>query len=158
MSRGVALALVVAARFGLLLGLAVWFGLTLASLLLAPVLFKKLARPQAHEVAAAFFARIDRILFGAMVLVLVALGARIVLDRAAPPSGVLLPIAGMIGARLIGALVVRPAGGALHARVQDANSPANDAERGAFERLHAASIILITLEACLGLYALFSVS
>jgi hypothetical protein len=156
--RGVALALVVAARFGLLLGLAAWFGLTLASLLLNPVLFKKLARPQAHEVAGALAARIDRVLLAAIALVLLALGARMVLDRAAPPSGVVLPIAGMIGSRLIGALVVGPAGRALHARVQDANAPANDAERGAFERLHAASIILLTLEACLGLYALFSVS
>jgi hypothetical protein len=154
----VALALVVAARFGLLLGMALWLGLVVGALLIVPVLFKRLARPQAHDVIGAVLHRVDRLLLGAMALVLLALGSRMVLDRAAPPGSLALPVACMVASRLIGALVMGPAGRALHARLQDANAPASDAERGAFDRLHAASLILLTLEACLGLYALFAVS
>ena len=158
MPRPVALALVIAARFGLLLGLAMWLGLVLATLLLAPVLYRKLARPQAHDVASAFFLRLDRLLLAAMALVILALGSRMVLDRAAPPGNLWFPVACMVGSRLIAALVMGPAGRAFHARLQDANAPASDAERGAFDRLYAASMILLTLEACLALYALFAIS
>ena len=51
-----ALALVVASRFGLLLGLTLWTGLALATLVLAPVVYAKLERAQADDVAQALFA------------------------------------------------------------------------------------------------------
>jgi hypothetical protein len=149
---------VVAARFGLLLGLAVWTGVAVATLALAPVVYAKLERAQADEVAIAIFARVDRLLLGALALLVITLGARVVLDRAAPPGSLLLPIAGMAGSRLVAAFAVGPAHRALRGRLQDANAPASEAERSAFSRLHGAWLVLLTLEACLGLYALFAAS
>jgi hypothetical protein len=154
----VALALVVGARFGLLLGLALWTGVAVATLALAPVLYAKLERAQADEVAGALFVRVDRLLLGALGLLVVTLGARVVLDGAAPPGTLLLPIAGMGGSRLVGAFAMAPALRALRGRVRDANAPASEAERSAFHRLHGAWLLLLTLEACLGLYALFAAS
>lgn len=158
MPRQVALALVVAARFGLLLALAAWLGVALATLAFTPVLYARLEKTQAHEVAGALFQRADRLMFGAMGLLVLALGSRVVLDRAAPPGSLLLPVAGMVASRLVAGLVVRPAAGALRTRLRDANAPATDAERGAFGRLHGATLMLVALEACLALYALFAVS
>jgi hypothetical protein len=152
------LALVVGARFGLLLGLAVWTGVAVATLALAPVVYAKLETAQAHDLAGAVFERVDRLLLAAMGLLVVALGARVVLDRAAPPGSLLLPLAGMAGSRLVAAFAVGPALRALRGRLRDANAPATEAERGAYSRLHSAWILLLTLEVCLGLYALFAVS
>lgn len=158
MNRPVALALVVAARFCLLLGLTLWTGLAVATLILAPVLYTKLERAQADDVAGALFTRVDRLLLGALLLLAIALSARVVLDHAAPPGSLLLPLAVMAGSRLVGAFVVGPALRALRARLRDANAPASDAERQAFGRLHGAWLVLLTLEVCLGLYALFAAS
>ena len=158
MNRPAALALVVASRFGLLLGLTVWTGLALATLVLAPVIYAKLERAQADDVAQALFARVDLWLLGALGLLVVALGGRVVVDRAAPPGSLLLPLAVMAGSRLVAAFVVSPALRALRARMSDANAPASDAERNAYGRLHGAWLILLTLEVCLGLYALFAAS
>ena len=57
-----------------------------------------------------------------------------------------------------GALVVGPAHRALRARMRDANAPASDAERDVFGRLQNAWLLLLTLEVCVGLYALYAVS
>jgi hypothetical protein len=149
---------VVAARFGLLLGLAVWTGVAIATLALAPVVYAKLERPQADEVAGALFARVDRLLLGALGLLIVTMGARVVLDRAAPPGSLLLPLAGMAGSRLIAAFAVGPAHRALRGRLRDSNAPSSELERSAFIRLHGAWLVLLTLEVCLGLYALFAAS
>jgi hypothetical protein len=154
----VALALVVAARFGLLLGLAIWMGVAAATLALTPIVYAKLERAQADEVAAAIFARVDRILLGALGLLVLTTGARVVLDRAAPPETLLLPLAGMAGSRLVAAFAVGHAMRALRGRLGDANAPASEAERSAHERLRGAWLVLLTLEACLGLYALFAAS
>ena len=148
----------VAARFGLLLGLCVWTGLALATLALAPVVYAKLEKAQADDVAGALFARVDRLLLGALGLLAVALATRVVLDRAAPPSSLLLPLAGMTGSRLVAAFAVSPALRALRARLGDANAPASEAERNAHGRLHGAWLVLLTAEVCLGLYALFAAS
>jgi hypothetical protein len=158
LNRPVALALVVASRFGLLLGLTVWTGLALATLALAPVVYAKLERAQADDVAQALFARVDRLLLGALGLLVVALGLRTVVDHAAPPGSLLLPLAGMTGSRLVAAFAVSPALRALRGRMGDANAPASEAERAAYGRLHGAWLILLTLEVCLGLYALFAAS
>jgi hypothetical protein len=154
----VALAFVVAARFGLLLGLALWTGLSVATLTLAPIVYAKLPRGQADEVAGALFARVDRLLLGALGLLVLTLGARVVLDRAAPPGTLMLPIAGMGASRLVAAFAVSPAHRALRGRLGDTSAPASEAERGAFHRLHGTWLVLLTLEACLGLYALFAAS
>jgi hypothetical protein len=158
LNRPVSLALVVATRFGLLLGLTVWTGLALATLVLAPVVYAKLERAQADEVAQALFARVDRILLGVLGLLVVSLGGRVAADHAAPPGTLLLPLAIMAGSRLVAAFVVSPALRALRARMGDANAPASDAERNVYGRLHGAWLILLTLEVCLGLYALFAAS
>lgn len=158
MNRPLALALVVASRFGLLLGLTVWAGLAIATLALAPVVYAKLERAQADEVAGALFARVDRLLLGAMGLLLVALLARTILDRAAPTGSLLLPLAGMVGSRLVAAFAVGPALRALRVRMRDANAPASEAERAAYSRSHGAWLVLLTLEVCLSLYALFAAS
>ncbi len=152
------LALVVAARFGLLLGLALWIGLALAAPLLAPVLFSKLERASAEDVAGAIFRRVDHLLLASMALVFVALVARVALDRAAPHGGLLAPTAAMAAARLVAAMAVAPAREALRVRLRDANAPASDAERTAFRRLHGAWLLLVSLELGLGLYALYTVS
>jgi hypothetical protein len=154
----VALALVVAARFGVLLGLSVWMGVALATLLLTPMLLARLEKAQADELAAAAFRRVDRLLTCAMVLLAFALGSRVVLDRLVPPGTVLAPLAAMALSRLVAALVIGPAHRALVPRLRDANAPASEAERRAFGRLRSAWLLLLTLEACLGLYALYAVS
>jgi hypothetical protein len=157
-NRPVSLALVVAARFGLLLGLAVWTGVALATLALAPVVYAKLERAQADDLAGALFGRVDQLLLGALALLVLTLGTRVVLDRAAPPGSLLLPLAGMAVSRLVAAFAVSPAHRALRGRLGDANAPATDAERSAFGRLHGAWLLLLTLELCLGLYAVFAAS
>ena len=91
MPRPIVLALVVASRFGLLLGLALWLGLGAAALLALTAA----AAPQGGEAANALLRRIEGVLFGALGLVLVALTARTILDRAAPPTSVILPVAAM---------------------------------------------------------------
>lgn len=158
MIRPVTLALIVATRFGLLLGLAVWTGLALATLLLTPILAGKLERAQADEVAGALFARVDRLLVVAVIVLAVSLGMRVALDQAAPPSNLLLPLGAMAASRLIAAFTVGPALRALRNRMRDANAPANEAERSAFGRLNSSWVLLLATEACLGLYALFAVS
>lgn len=152
------LALAIATRFGILLGLTVWSGLAIATLALAPVVYAKLERAQADDVAGALFARVDRLLLVALAILVLSLGVRAVVDRAAPPGSLLLPLAGMAGSRLVAALVVAPALRALRVRMRDANAPASDAERSAYGRLHGAWLILLTLEVCLGIYALFAAS
>jgi hypothetical protein len=149
---------VVAARFGLLVGLSVWMGVAAATLVLTPVVYAKLERAQADEVAAAIFTRVDRLLLAALALLVLTMGARVVLDRAAPPGTLLLPLAGMAGSRLVAAFAVGPAMRALRGRLGDANAPASEAERSAHQRLHGAWLVLLTLEVCLGLYALFAAS
>jgi hypothetical protein len=156
--RPLVLTLVVASRFGLLLGLALWLGLATALLLGLPVLRRSLPAPHAAEAVASLMRRLEQVLFLAVTLVWVALTARVVLDRAAPPTSLILPVAIMTCARLLAALAVSPAIRALRARMRDANAPATDAERSAFGRLDGARSLLVTLEVCLALYALFAVS
>jgi hypothetical protein len=156
--RQVELALIVASRFALLLGLAVWIGVALGTLLLVPVLFRKLARPQANELVGAVFARVDQVLLAALGVAALGLGSRVVLERAAPPSHMLLALGIMAGSRLVSTLAVGPALRAFLSRLRDANAPASDAERSAFSRLYGAALVLLAVELCLALYALFSVS
>ncbi|HEY0713738.1 MAG TPA: hypothetical protein VGF45_13755 [Polyangia bacterium] len=152
------LALVVASRFGMLLGLALWVGLGTALLLTLPVIERHLDLPKAREVGGAVTTRLDLALFVAVLLVIVALGARVVIDRAAPPAGLILPVAIMTVARLLSALTFSPALRALLARMRDEAAPASDAEKAAFARLASGRGLLLTLEVCLSLYALYAVS
>jgi hypothetical protein len=151
-------ALVIASRFGMLLGLALWLGLGLALLLSFPVIEKQLPPAQARELAGALSRRIDKLLFVALVLVLLGLLARITLDRAAPPTGLVVPVAVMALSRLLAALAVSPTLGALLHRLRDANAPASADERAAFSRLQGARGLLLSLEVCLCLYAFLAVS
>jgi hypothetical protein len=152
------LALVVASRFGMLLGLALWVGLGTALLLILPVIERHLDLAKAREVSDAVTARLDVALFLAVLLVLVALASRVVIDRAAPPAGLILPVAIMTVARLLSALTFSPALRALLMRMRDEAAPASDAEKSAFARLASARGLLLTLEVCLSLYALYAVS
>jgi hypothetical protein len=154
----VAQALIVATRFGLLVGLTMWTGLALATLALAPVVYTKLERAQADDVAGALFARVDRLLLVALGLLLVSLAVQAVVEKSSPPGRLLLPLAGMAGSLLVAAFAVSPALRALRDRMRDANAPASEAERSAYGRLHSAWLVLLTLEVCLGLYALFVAS
>jgi hypothetical protein len=148
--------LAVIARFGLLLGLSVWTGLAVATLALTPVVYSKLERAQADDVAGALFERVDRLLLAALVVLAVALGARMIHDKAAPPGSLLLPLAGMAGSLLVAAFAVGPALRALRERMRDANAPASEAERNAYGRLHGAWLLLLLLEVLLGVYTLFA--
>jgi len=152
------LALVVAARFGLLLSAALWTGIAVATLALIPVLYAKLERAQADVVAGVIFRRVDRLLWGALGVLGVGLGARVILDRALPPSAILLLAGALAACRLIAALVVGPASAALQTRMRDANAPASDAERAAFERLHRTWLLLLTSEAALAFGTLYALS
>ena len=125
------LALVVASRFGMLLGLALWLGLGTAVLLTLPIIERQLPGAEAGALSGLLVRRLNVALVGAAALVLLGLGARVLLDRAAPPTTVALPVAAMTLGRLLSlALVGRPAA------------------RG----------LLLTAEVCLGLYALYAVS
>jgi hypothetical protein len=148
--------LAVIARFGLLLGLSVWTGLALATLALTPVVYAKLERAQADDVAGALFSRVDKLLLGALCVLGVALGARVIHDKSPPPGTLLLPLAGMAGALLVAAFAVGPALHALRGRLRDANAPASEAERSAYGRLHSAWLLLLILEVLLGVYTLFA--
>ena len=150
--------LALVAHFGLLLGLTLWAGLAVATLSLTPVVYAKLERAQADDVAGALFARVDQLLLAALAVLIVALGLQSVIDRAAPPGALLLPLVGMAGSRLVSAFAVNPALRALRVRMRDANAPASDAERAAYGRLHGAWLVLLTVEVCLAVYALFRAS
>jgi hypothetical protein len=151
-------AFVVASRFSMLLGLALWLGLGAALLLVLPVLEKRLAAPQAGELSAAICGRLERVLFLAMALVLVGLGARMAVDRAAPPASLIAPVAAMGLSRLLSALAVSPSLRALLSRPRDASTPASADERSAVSRLSGARGLLLSLEVCLCLYAFLAVS
>jgi hypothetical protein len=150
--------LVKLSRFGMLLALSLWVGAAFAMFLSTPVLFKRLARPEAGEIAGAMLRRVDWLLVVCIVLVVVGLGFRIVRDGTAPPASLAGPIAAMVASRLVSAFAVAPAIRALRPRLRDANAPATDAERAAFGRLHGASMTLMTLEIVLGVWTLFAIS
>ena len=123
-------ALVVASRFGMLLGLALWLGLAASLLLSLPAIARHLPEGQSRELTAALVGRFDRLLVLAVALVLVGLGARILIDRAAPPTSLILPVAAMTLVRVV----------------------------SAFTRKAAVRTQLQSLEVCLGLYALWAIS
>ena len=148
----------VGGRFASLLALTLWIGLAVGALVMVPVLYRSLQRPQAHEMAAPMLARADRVLLGALLLLIVGLGVLSAVGREWPSAHLLGALAVMTGLRLIGSFAVGPAARALRGRVNDANAPASDAERRAFERLHSTSLLLLALEVGLGCYALFIIS
>ena len=123
-------ALVVASRFGLLLGLALWLGLATALLLLLPAVERRLPPDQAAPLGRALLLRADLALIGAVVLVGLGLGARVLIDRAAPPGSIVLPVVAMALTRVVSVMLRRPA------------------VRG----------LLLTLEVCLALSALYAIS
>ena len=152
------LALVVASRFGMLLGLALWLGLSAGLLLTLPTVTRQLGEGQSRELTAALVGRFDRLLLLAVILVLVGLGARVLIDRTAPPTSLVIPVAVMTLSRVLSAFIVSPTARALLNRLRDANAPASDDERSAFTRLQGARGLLQSLEVCLGLYALYAIS
>jgi hypothetical protein len=103
-------------------------------------------------------ARADRVLLGALVLLILSLGVLAAVARAMPSGHLLIALAVMTGLRLIGSFAVGPAARAMRGRVNDANAPASNDERRAFERLHATSLAMLAIEAALGGYALFILS
>jgi hypothetical protein len=108
------LALVVASRFGMLLGLSLWLGLTTALVLLLPAVERQLPPEQSAPLSRALYLRGDLALVGAAALVLLGLGARVMIDRAAPPTSIGLPVAAMTLVRVVSLifLVSAPVGGA----------------------------------------------
>jgi hypothetical protein len=151
-------AFVVASRFAMLLGLALWLGLGAAVLLVGPVIERTLAPAQGRELLAALSGRLEKVLFVAVAMVLLGLGARMVIDGSAPPGSLVAPVAAMTVSRLLSALAVSPALRALLRRLPDESAPASADERSAFARLQAARGLLLTLEVSLGLYALLAMS
>jgi hypothetical protein len=149
---------VVGGRYLALLALTVWVGLALGALVMVPALFRSLERPQAHEMAAPMLARADRVLLGAMALLMVGLALLSTTTRVMPSGQILVALAAMTGLRLIGSFAVGKAARAMRSRVNDANAPASPDERRAFERLHTTSLLLLALEVGLGCYALFILS
>jgi hypothetical protein len=151
-------AFVVASRFAMLLGLALWLGLAAALLLSFPVIERSLPPAQARPLVAALCRRLEKVLFFAVALVLLGLGARMAIDGAAPPGSLVAPVAAMTVSRLLSALAVSPGLGALLARLRDPSAPGSDDERSAFSRLAGARGLLLSLEVCLCLYAFLAVS
>jgi hypothetical protein len=146
-------ALVIASRFGLLLGLAAWLGLAGALLLAYPLLDRQLPPPQARLLAAALGRRFDGALFVALLLVVLSLIARSSVDRAVPAGSLVAPVALMAVCRLLQALALAPALRSLLTGSADAA-----VQRRALARLLGARGLLLTLEVCLGLYALLALS
>ena len=142
----------------MLFGLALWVGLAMALLLTLPVVERRLPAGQARELSDAITARLDGTLYLAVLLVVVALAARVIIDRAAPPSSLIIPVAIMTVARLLCALTFSPALRALLVRMRNESAPASEAEKSAFGRLARARGLLLTLEVCMSLYALYAVS
>jgi len=136
----------------------VWVGLALGALVMVPALYRSLERPQAHEMAAPMLARADRVLLGALALLIVALGVLSAAGQAWPSGHLLAALAAMTGLRLIASFAVGPAARAMRGRMHDANAPASNEERRAFERLHGTSLLLLAIEVGLGCYALFILS
>ena len=147
-------ALVIASRFGLLLGLALWLGLAAALLLAYPVIDKHLPTAQARPLAAALSGRFDAALFVALLLVVVSLAMRVSIDRAAPPGSLVAPVAVMGLCRVLLALALGPALRASLAKGGESGA----LEKRALARLLAARGLLLTLEVCLALYAILAVS
>jgi hypothetical protein len=127
------LALVVASRFGMLLGLALWMGLGAGALMAVTTVERRLAAAEGGALAAALVSRFDRWLLLAVALVVLGLGARVLLDRAAPPTGIVLPVVAMTITRVL----------AMFCGWKRRSGPRN---------------LLQTLEVCLGLYALYAIS
>lgn len=145
-------------RFGLLLGLGLWLGASLTMLITTPVLFQRLERPDAGEVAGEMLRRVDLLLMGAIGLIIAGFLLRFAHERVVPGLRLAVPVVIMIGSRFMSALVVSPAVRALRARMRDANAPASDAERAVFGRLHGTSMALMVLELALAVYVLFVVA
>jgi hypothetical protein len=127
------LALVVASRFGMLLGLALWMGLGAGALMAVTTVERRLAAAEGSTLAATLVSRFDRWLLLAMALVLLGLGARVSLDRAAPPTGIVLPVVAMTVTRAL----------AMWCAWKGRSGPRN---------------LLQSLEVCLALYALYAIS
>jgi hypothetical protein len=162
-------ALVGASRFGLLLGLALWLGLGVALCLQLSLFARRTGGAPTAELAGALLRRLEISLLLAMILVIAGLLARVIIDRAAPPTTLVAPIAAMVLSRLLAALAVSPSLRVLHARLgssdeADAAAPASPpaaattAERSAFGRLESARRLLVTLEVCLALYAIYAIA
>jgi hypothetical protein len=157
-------ALVGASRFGLLLGLALWLGLGVALCLQLPLFARRTGGAPAAALAAALLRRLELLLMVAVVIVVAGLVARVIIDRAAPPTTLVAPVAAMVLSRLLAAFAVSPSLRALHARlgpddaVEAAPAGATPAERSAFGRLEAARRLLVTLEVCLALYAIYAIA
>jgi hypothetical protein len=126
-------ALVVASRFGMLLGLALWLGLGAGALMAVTTVSRRLPAGNDGTLVAALVSRFDRWLLLAVVLVLVGLGARVLIDRSAPPSGIALPLLAMTVIRVLAMLC-------------------------AWKRRALARDLLQTAEVCLALYALYAIS
>jgi hypothetical protein len=163
-SRALLHALVGASRFGLLLGLALWLGLGVALVAQLPLLGR---RAPPGELERALVRRVERLLWLALVLVGAGLLSRVILDRAAPPTTLVLPVAGMVLSRMLAGLAVSPSLRVLRARIEAEavpEAPAPDtnardaAERTAWGRLEGARRLLLTLEVCLALYALYAIA
>jgi hypothetical protein len=158
-------ALVGASRFGLLLGLALWLGLGVALCLQLPLFARRSGGAPTAALATALLRRLERTVLLAMILVIAGLVARVIIDRAAPPTTLVAPIAAMVLSRLLAALAVSPSLRVLHARVgsvdgdsEPAPAAATPAERSAFGRLDSARRLLVTLEVCLALYAIYAIA
>ena len=206
MARPLLHALVGASRFGLLLGLSLWLGLGVALCLQLPLFGRRAPDGPGAELAAALVRRVEALLLLAVVLVVAGLASRVIIDRAAPPTTLVVPLAGMVLSRLLAAFAVAPSLRALRGRLGSrgpeasaagaspdpapapagaappatpllplatpllppASPPADDspalaatatpAERQAFGRLESARRLLLTLEVCLALYALYALA
>ncbi len=150
--------MMVGGRFGVLLGLMVWLGLALGLLVMLPGLYKSAERSQARALASVLMARTERVLLMGMGVLGLGLTAQAFVRQAPEVGRFWVVVAVMTGLRLIGWLAVGPASRAMQARLRDANAPASDDERRAFERLHTTSLAMLTVELALGVYALFVVS
>jgi hypothetical protein len=124
---------VVASRFGMLLGLALWLGLSAGALMAVTTVARRLPSGDGDPLLTALVNRFDRWLLLAVALVLVGLGARVLIDRSAPPSGIALPVLAMTATRALAMLC-------------------------SWKRRRQARDLLQTLEVCLALYALYAIS
>lgn len=145
-----------AARFLLLLGLALWIGLPIALLLQSRIIGRYLAKPQTQDLMALLIPSLDRLLLVALGIVLLGQATLAFQNKALPPSPQLIVLGAMVLLRLLEAFAISAALRALRLRVREPN--ANDSDRRAFVRLYGTSHLLLGVEAVLAIILLLQIS
>ena len=148
--------LILAGRFLILLGLALWIGLSLSLWVQSRVLLRSYPKPIAQEITATLIPVLDRFLLAALVFVTTGHGILVSVLKVLP-SNTALVMLGTIGVlRLLSTFSLSTALRALRARVKE--SPGAEGDHRAFQRMLGTSMLLFAVEGSIAIALLFQVS